>query len=146
MRNSRPLAAAVLVLCTLIGLIAADDMADPFPIPSSAAVYMEYRIQPLDNGIYTITDRSAVERVLACLNETGRGVRDFDARRPNMLDRDYEIGFLRPDGRYFSLTVWGAADTLELHMRGNWIYQTDTGPLCALLDEILEARSSGMLE
>ena len=146
MRNSRPLAAAVLVLCTLIGLIAADDMADPFPIPSSAAVYMEYRIQPLDNGIYTITDRSAVERVLACLNETGRGVRDFDARRPNMLDRGYEIGFLRPDGRYFSLTVWGAADTLELHMRGNWIYQTDTGPLCALLDEILEARSSGMLE
>ena len=145
MRNSRPLAVAALVLCTLIGLIAADNMADPFPIPSSAAVYMEYRIQPLDNGIYTITDRSAVERVLACLNETGRGVRDFDARRPNMLDRDYEIGFLRPDGGYFSLTVWGGADTLDLNMRGNWIYQTDTGPLCALLDEILEARSSGML-
>ena len=146
MRNSRPLAAAVLVLCTLIGLIAADNMADPFPIPSSAAVYMEYRIQPLDDGIYTITDLTAVERVLACLNETGQGVREFDARRPRTMDRDYEIGFLRPDGRYFSLTVWGAADTLELHMRGNWIYQTDTGPLCALLDEILAARSSGILE
>lgn len=146
MPNSRPLAVAALVLCTLMGLIAADNMADPFPIPPSAAVYMEYRIQPLDNGIYTITDPSAVERVLACLNETGRGVRDFDARRPSMLDRDYEIGFLRPDGGYFSLTVWGGADTLDLNMRGNWVYQTDTGPLCALLDEILEARSSGMME
>ena len=146
MRNSRPLAVAALVLCTLIGLIAADNLADPFPIPPSAAVYMVYRIQPLDNEIYTITDRSAVERVLACLNETGRGVRDFDARRPNMLDRDYEIGFLRPDGGYFSLTVWGGADTLDLNMRGNWVYQTDTGPLCALLDEILAARSSGILE
>ena len=146
MPNSRTLAVAALVLCTLAGLITADNTADPFPIPPSAAVYMEYRIQPLDDGIYTITDRSAVERVLACLNETGRGVRDFDARRPGMVDRNYEIGFLRPDGGYFSLTVWGGADTLELNMPESWIYQTDTGPLCALLDEILEARSSGMLE
>ena len=146
MRNSRPLAVAALVLCTLMGLMAADRLAVPFPIPLSAAVYMEYWVQPLDDGIYTITDLSAVERVLTCLNETGQGVRDFDARRPSMMDRDYEIGFLRPDGGYFSLTVWGGAHTLELNMQESWVYQTDTDPLCALLEEILEARSSGMLE
>ena len=145
MKNNRPLAVAALVLATLAGLIVGDNLRSPFPIPLGAPVYLEYTVQPLDDGIYIITDRAAVEQVLACLNETGAGIREFDRSGPSLLERDYEVRFLRPDGKWFSMLVWEEG-ALELRGRETWVVRTDTGPLCALLEKILLARSSGALE
>ena len=116
MKNNRPLAVAALVLATLAGLIVGDNLRSPFPIPLGAAVYLEYTVQPLDDGIYIITDRAAVEQVLACLNETGAGIREFDRSGPSLLERDYEVRFLRPDGKWFSMLVWEEG-ALELRGR-----------------------------
>ena len=145
MKNNRPLAVAALVLATLAGLIVGDNLRSPFPIPMGAAVYLEYTVQPLDDGIYIITDRAAVEQVLACLNETGAGIREFDRSGPSLLERDYEVRFLRPDGKWFSMLVWEEG-ALELRGRETWVVRTDTGPLCALLEKILLARGSGARE
>ena len=145
MKNNRPLAVAALVLATLAGLIVGDNLRSPFPIPRGAAVYLEYTVQPLDDGIYIITDRAAVEQVLACLNETGAGIREFDRSGPSLLERDYEVRFLRPDGKWFSMLVWEEG-ALELRGRETWVVRTDTGPLCALLEKILLARGSGARE
>ena len=145
MKNNRPLAVAALVLATLAGLIVGDNLRSPFPIPLGAAVYLEYTVQPLDGGIYIITDRAAVEQVLACLNETGAGIREFDRSGPSLLERDYEVRFLRPDGKWFSMLVWEEG-ALELRGRETWVVRTDTGPLCAVLEKILLARGSGARE
>ena len=135
LRESRPLALAVLALATLLVVVLGT--AEPLPVRPETVAQMVYQRNPFDGRNRTVTDDDAVREVIEVLNATER----TPAERFDYGRQSYQIMFIRTDGSCWLLDV--CEDGLQVDQT---CYDADCKELCAVLEETWKAQKAGEIE
>ena len=102
LRESRPLAIAVLALATLIIVMLGTGEREPLPVHPETVAQMVYLGSPFDGRNRTVTDDDAVREVIGTLNTTER----MPAERFDYTQQRWQVQFIRTDGSSWLLSVW----------------------------------------